>query len=321
MFHQGASIQLDLLPLYKDLVVSSQNEEVLKERLLVQEARERSQVQPVPNVEPEIQVMEDALFKFYTTELASMALNFLTGATDIQEDEKEAGRRKGNGVNYRGLFKYSHHTYDRTSDKTSQPKTSSIYDFHNLLYHEDEGNNNPNFHYFNHYNVKTTFATQSYSLASSISLQSPKTQEHPEETNKKVQLLKMTADAGSNHAKAALGKLLLRSGQNSQEGLRYLTMAADEGNAYAKFDLANFYFFGVVEWDIPKDLKKAAHLFSECTGLFHEAQEILGRMYYLGEGVEQNTEEAARLFRLAKERGNVTAQAMLQLMKVRKEIE
>lgn len=135
-------------------------------------------------------------------------------------------------------------------------------------------------------------------------------------------MLKITADAGSCYAQAALGKVYLRAeGGNVEEGLRYLNLASQQGNAYAKFDLANFYFFGVPEWGISKDLRKAASLFTECTGVFHEAQEILGRMYYLGEGVEKNLEEAARLFKLARDRGNVTAEAMLELMKVREEVE
>src|SRR5690606_10614348 len=95
-------------------------------------------------------------------------------------------------------------------------------------------------------------------------------------------------DAGNSYAQAALGKAYLRGdGPLVNEGLHYLHLASAQGNCYAKFDLANFYFFGVPDWGISRDLKKAAELFSECTTMFHEAQEILGRMYYLGDGVKK----------------------------------
>lgn len=53
---------------------------------------------------------EEALFKFYTTELATMALNFLTGANDVNVEEQVGERRSATfsaQTHYRGLVKHS----------------------------------------------------------------------------------------------------------------------------------------------------------------------------------------------------------------------
>jgi TPR repeat protein len=222
--------------------------------------------------------MEEALMKVYTTELASIALGYLTGANYPSD--------------HFGQEAYNEYTSGLSKYKKTSNRTSSSYDFHNVFFQDG---------------VPTALTTPT----------------QDEDVEHKTRLLKMTADAGNSYAQAALGKAYLRAkeGSNIKEGIRYMALASSQGNVYAKFELANFYYHGVVEWGIAKDPTKAAQLYSECTSAFHEAQEILGRMYYVGDGVEKDLKKAEELLKAASARGNVAAEAILELMRERNQME
>jgi hypothetical protein len=71
-----------------------------------------------------------------------------------------------------------------------------------------------------------------------------------------------TGAEGSPDSATRLARMLRKGagiGQDLQEAVKLWTMAADHGNAYAQFDLAEIYMHGA---GVPRDLDKALDLFT-----------------------------------------------------------
>ena len=88
--------------------------------------------------------------------------------------------------------------------------------------------------------------------------------------------------------------------------VKWFTLAAEQGDADAQFNL------GLVYWDgegVSQDIKAAMKWFTLAAEQGDaDAQNILGVMYDEGEGVSQNIKAAMKWFKLAAEQGNAHAQ-------------
>lgn len=91
-----------------------------------------------------------------------------------------------------------------------------------------------------------------------------------------------------------------------------LQIAADQGDAAAKFQLARAYFRGL---GVSKDEEKAALLLREAAAAGNvDAMESLGFLYTKGQGVPQDEAKAIEWFRKGAEAGSPGAQLNLGLM-------
>lgn len=95
----------------------------------------------------------------------------------------------------------------------------------------------------------------------------------------------------------------------SDETLSELRRKAEQGNAYAQFNLGIMYRFGQV---VPQNYAEATSWFRKAAeqGLA-DAQYVLGTCYEFGEGVPQNYAEAAKWYRKAAEQGEISGQYFL----------
>ena len=107
--------------------------------------------------------------------------------------------------------------------------------------------------------------------------------------------------------------------QDVKDGLTLLEKASDEKYAPAQFYLAKLYHEGHL---VSKDLKMAAKLYTEAAYNGHpEAQYTLGWMYFYGEGVPQNQEEAFLWFSEANEHEKKATDAIQFLQSQRNVVE
>jgi TPR repeat protein len=106
--------------------------------------------------------------------------------------------------------------------------------------------------------------------------------------------------------------------QDYKEAVKWLTKAAEQGNAEAQFNLGVMYAKGE---GVPQDDKEAAKWYTKAAEQGDaEAQYNLGRrMYYEGKGVTQDYKEAAKWLTKAAEQGNASAQFDLGGMYLRGE--
>jgi len=151
-------------------------------------------------------------------------------------------------------------------------------------------------------------------------------EDYPEAEN----WLRMSAAQGFAEAQLALGTLFLMREEIkinedggvdiNTEAVHWLKLAAENGNALAKYFLADQYFYGqdfveAVRWRIllAEQSFKDAELEFFIRGIDAVAENFraLGYAYQRGMGVEQNYLEAVRWFNLAAERGDVQAQMHL----------
>ncbi len=94
--------------------------------------------------------------------------------------------------------------------------------------------------------------------------------------------------------------------QNQKEAVRYYRKAADQGEAFAQFNLGVCYHKGI---GVDKDAKEAVRWYRLAADQGHAvAQYYLGSCYDSGYGVKKDEKEAVRWFRLAAEQGNAAAQ-------------
>ena len=93
--------------------------------------------------------------------------------------------------------------------------------------------------------------------------------------------------------------------------VKWFTLAAEQGDADAQFNL------GMVYWDgegVSQDIKAAMKWFTLAAEQGDaDAQNILGVMYDEGEGVSQNIKAAMKWFKLAFEQGDADAQKTLEV--------
>jgi TPR repeat protein len=124
-----------------------------------------------------------------------------------------------------------------------------------------------------------------------------------------VRWYRLAADQGDAWAQYNLG-LMYANGrgvpQNDAEAIRWYRLAADQGYAWAQFNLGNKYAKGQ---GVPQNDAEAARWYRLAADQgYADAQSDLGNMYANGEGVPQNDVEAVRWFRLAADQGNAVAQ-------------
>jgi TPR repeat protein len=102
--------------------------------------------------------------------------------------------------------------------------------------------------------------------------------------------------------------------QNHGEAARYLRLAADQGQAEARYNLALMYSTGD---GVPQNSGEVARWLRLAAdqGL-DRAQNALARCYYEGEGLPRDHGEAARWLRLAADQGLAPAQVTLGRMLV-----
>ena len=96
------------------------------------------------------------------------------------------------------------------------------------------------------------------------------------------------------------------------KNLRWMSKAAEQGDAEAQADLGAAYFYGR---GVPQDRKTAAKWLRKSADQgFARAQNLLGRMYLKGLGVTQNSAEAAKWFRKAADQGFARGQYNLAVL-------
>ena len=93
--------------------------------------------------------------------------------------------------------------------------------------------------------------------------------------------------------------------------------AAKQGNAEAQYNVGKIYADGATADGarVEQDFAKALKWYTQAADQGHAlAQFYLGMMYERGDGVLQNTSEAARLYQLAAAQGMTAAQSSLERM-------
>ena len=162
---------------------------------------------------------------------------------------------------------------------------------------------------------------------------------------KSIELLRERAETGDDFACALYGFYLRKNGGDSSKALKYLELAADNGNPEAMAQLANMYFHGEgvseskalafkyykAAADSGSDSGKegladcyrlgigAGGVFNErALTLYNSLSSTNPRLSYLqgyylnkGEGIAKDVKRALSLFESASEKGNVFAQAFL----------
>ena len=100
--------------------------------------------------------------------------------------------------------------------------------------------------------------------------------------------------------------------QDYKGALKYLRLAADQGNANALYNLGYMYENGE---GVEQDYAKAVKYYKLATEQGHaEAQFHLAAMYFDGKGVRQGYAEACKWLQLAAAQGNAGAIKVLDMM-------
>ena len=119
------------------------------------------------------------------------------------------------------------------------------------------------------------------------------------------------AEQGHEYAMYALGKLDLEVG-NASAACRWFEKAAELGNPFAQYQLGKLLLAGE---GVPKDTERALRWLSASAERGNQfAQYALGKLYLLGNDVTQDRDAAAHWFTLAAEQGNEYAQYFLDHM-------
>ena len=104
------------------------------------------------------------------------------------------------------------------------------------------------------------------------------------------------------------------SGVNDRRALSHQASAADSGSADEQFMKGQMYYFGQ---GVRNDYEMAAELFKKAAGHGHAGAEYcLGQMYLLGQGVRQDNDEALKWYRLAAAGGNIRAREKLANLEI-----
>ena len=110
-----------------------------------------------------------------------------------------------------------------------------------------------------------------------------------------IRLYSLAIEQGDTKAMMELGSSYIRGKyieKNVHEGVRLYNLAIDNGDVSALLHLGNYYLYGR---DVDRDEKEAFRLYKLATEKGF-GQSYLGMCYYNGSGVEQNYEEAVKLF-------------------------
>ena len=119
------------------------------------------------------------------------------------------------------------------------------------------------------------------------------------------------AEQGHEYAMYALGKLNLQAG-NASAACRWFEKAANLGNQFAQYQLGKLLLQGD---GVSKDVEEAVRQFTASAEQRNQfAQYALGKLYLLGKDIPQDKDAAARWFRLAAAQGNEYAQYFLNHM-------
>ncbi len=120
------------------------------------------------------------------------------------------------------------------------------------------------------------------------------------------------AEQDNSYAAYALGKLYLTgedTPKNVEAALRWLQRSADLGNQYAQYKLGVVYLKGE---DVPKDIAKAVEYLTASAKQGNQyAQYQLGKLYLLGREVEKDEDAARQWFTQSANQGNEHAQWFL----------
>ena len=104
------------------------------------------------------------------------------------------------------------------------------------------------------------------------------------------------------------------SGVNDRRAMSHQASAADSGNADEQFMKGQMYYFGQ---GVRNDYEMAAELFKKAAEHGHAGAEYcLGQMYYFGQGVRQDNDEALKWYRLAAAGGNIRAKEKLANLEI-----
>ena len=97
-----------------------------------------------------------------------------------------------------------------------------------------------------------------------------------------------------------------RKPQDDAEAVQWYRRGADQGDAYAQFNLGNMYFEGR---GVPQDDAEAVKWYRRAADQGNvDAQVNLGKMYVAGRGVPQDDTEAMQWYRRAADQGDADAQ-------------
>jgi S1-C subfamily serine protease len=130
--------------------------------------------------------------------------------------------------------------------------------------------------------------------------------------------LRAKAEAGNAIAQEELGKRYIYGGPNERdpkEGLKWLSKAAEQGNADAQYTLGTLYSLPPQFSDlygVATDYAEALKWLRIAAAQGHAgAQESLGGMYELGQGVAKDDAEAVRWYLKAARQGDASAEFFL----------
>ena len=100
--------------------------------------------------------------------------------------------------------------------------------------------------------------------------------------------------------------------QNTKYNFDYYLKSAEEGNSYSQYTLGHMYYYGQ---GVPRNCEEAEKWLKKAAQQDHiTAQYILGNMYYKGEDVPQNYAEAFKWYEKMAEQGDAWAQNLVGLM-------
>ena len=124
----------------------------------------------------------------------------------------------------------------------------------------------------------------------------------------RIERLRSAAEQGDAEAQVELG--VPGIGVGREEAMKWLHKAADQGNAHAHCQLADYYSKG--DDGLPEDKAEAARWYRMAAEIGDcEGQWKLGICYLRGIGVARNDEEAVKWFRKAAEQDYYHAQYLL----------
>lgn len=143
-----------------------------------------------------------------------------------------------------------------------------------------------------------------------------------------VEALEMAARKGHPVAQWKLGRMYAEGDGIREDHLKAFELFSEVADAYADESpsspsapfvssafvaLGTYYREGIPNSSVKPDFRRARQMFNYAASYFGDpdAQLNLARMYYQGEGGEKDSRQAARWAKLAAEKGNVGAQALL----------
>ena len=132
---------------------------------------------------------------------------------------------------------------------------------------------------------------------------------------KAIKYLELAAQQGNRRSYLVLGNMYLQGegvSQDDKKAFEYFELAAQAESQYAYYILGNMYLHGET---VPQDSKKAIEYFELAAQAGNkDVYYALGNMYLRGEGVPQDSKKAIEYFELAAQAGNKEAYYILGFM-------